>query len=84
MTLKIGDQVQVLNTDYISRRVQVGDVGVVVSSTHQVYTKVYFESINLYQYFNTDQIKPLNEVIKVNCRKPNVLQRIWNYLRGIK
>ena len=22
--------------------------------------------------------------LKFNCRKPNVLQRIWNYLRGIK
>ena len=29
-------------------------------------------------------IEPVTEVIKVNCRKPNVLQRIWNYLRGIK
>ena len=29
-------------------------------------------------------IEPVPTVIKVNCRKPNVLQRIWNYLRGIK
>lgn len=29
-------------------------------------------------------IEPVTEVIKVNCRKPNVRQRIWNYLRGIK
>ena len=29
-------------------------------------------------------IEPVTEVIKVNCREPNVLQRIWNYLRGIK
>ena len=29
-------------------------------------------------------IEPVTGVIKVNCRKPNVLQRIWNYLRGIK
>ena len=29
-------------------------------------------------------IEPVPTVIKVNCREPNVLQRIWNYLRGIK
>ena len=29
-------------------------------------------------------IEPVTGGIKVNCRKPNVLQRIWNYLRGIK
>ena len=29
-------------------------------------------------------IEPVTGVIKVNCRKPNVLQRLWNYLRGIK
>ena len=29
-------------------------------------------------------IEPVPTVLKVNCRKPNVLQRIWNYLRGIK
>lgn len=29
-------------------------------------------------------IEPVHMVLKFNCRKPNVLQRIWNYLRGIK
>lgn len=29
-------------------------------------------------------IEPVSAVLKFNCRKPNVLQRIWNYLRGIK
>lgn len=29
-------------------------------------------------------IEPVSTVLKFNCRKPNVLQRIWNYLRGIK
>lgn len=29
-------------------------------------------------------IEPVPTVLKVNCREPNVLQRIWNYLRGIK
>ena len=29
-------------------------------------------------------IEPVTGIIKVNCREPNVLQRIWNYLRGIK
>lgn len=33
---------------------------------------------------NVSDIEPVTEVIKVNCHKPNVLQRIWNYLRGIK
>ena len=52
MTLQIGDKVQVLNTDYISSRVQVGDVGVVAPTTQHVYTHVYFESTDLYQYFH--------------------------------
>lgn len=25
-------------------------------------------------------IEPVPTVLKVNCRKPNVLQRLWNYL----
>lgn len=29
-------------------------------------------------------IEPVSTVLKFNCRKPNVLQRIWNYLRGTK
>ena len=29
-------------------------------------------------------IEPVSTVLKFNCHKPNVLQRIWNYLRGIK
>lgn len=29
-------------------------------------------------------IEPVSTVLKFNCREPNVLQRIWNYLRGIK
>ena len=29
-------------------------------------------------------IEPVPTVLKFNCHKPNVLQRIWNYLRGIK
>lgn len=29
-------------------------------------------------------IEPVPTVLKFNFRKPNVLQRIWNYLRGIK
>lgn len=29
-------------------------------------------------------IEPVSTVLRFNCRKPNVLQRIWNYLRGIK
>lgn len=28
-------------------------------------------------------IEPVSAVLKFNCRKPNVLQRIWDYLRGI-
>lgn len=29
-------------------------------------------------------IEPVSTVIKFNCRELNVLQRIWNYLRGSK
>ena len=39
---------------------------------------------DLVTWGRVQDIEPVPTVLKVNCRKPNVLQRIWNYLRGIK
>lgn len=46
--------------------------------------QVYIELNGIATWGKVSDIEPVTEVIKVNCRKPNVLQRIWNYLRGIK
>ena len=46
--------------------------------------QVYIELDGIETWGKVSDIEPVTEVIKVNCREPNVLQRIWNYLRGIK
>lgn len=46
--------------------------------------QVHIELDGIATWGRVQDIEPVTEVIKVNCRKPNVLQRIWNYLRGIK
>ena len=47
--------------------------------------QVYIELLDGSETWGRAQdIEPVPTVIKVNCREPNVLQRIWNYLRGIK
>ena len=47
--------------------------------------QVYIELLDGSETWGRAQdIEPVTGVIKVNCREPNVLQRIWNYLRGIK
>ena len=47
--------------------------------------QVYIELLDgIETWGRVQDIEPVPTVIKVNCRKPNVLQRIWNYLRGIK
>ena len=83
MELKVGDKVSVLDTEGIWI-VGVGDVGIVQEITTSGLTEVYFSKYKLVQYFDSYQLQPVSEVIKVDCHKPNVLQRIWNYLRGIK
>ena len=45
---------------------------------------VYIELDGIATWGRVQDIEPVPTVLKVNCRKPNVLQRIWNYLRGIK
>ena len=46
--------------------------------------QVYIELDGITTWGRVQDIEPVTEVIKVNCREPNVLQQIWNYLRGIK
>lgn len=46
--------------------------------------QVYIELDGTRTLGRVQDIEPVTKVIKVNCREPNVLQRIWNYLRGIK
>ena len=46
--------------------------------------QVYIELDGIATCGRVQDIEPVPTVLKFNCRKPNVLQRIWNYLRGIK
>ena len=46
--------------------------------------QVCIELAGVETWGRVQDIEPVPTVLKVNCRKPNVLQRIWNYLRGIK
>ena len=46
--------------------------------------QVHIKLADIETWGRVQDIEPVTEVIKVNCREPNVLQRIWNYLRGIK
>lgn len=46
--------------------------------------QVYIELDGGETWGRVQDIEPVSTVLKFNCRKPNVLQRIWNYLRGIK
>lgn len=42
--------------------------------------QVYIELLDGIETWGRAQdIEPVPTVIKVNCREPNVLQRIWNY-----
>lgn len=86
MELKVGDKVSVLDTELLRGYIRVGDVGVVtdLGGLGGTCLKVQFPQYDCEQYIYTYQVQPVSEVIKVNCHKPNVLQRIWNYLRGIK
>lgn len=46
--------------------------------------QVCIELNDIKTWGRVQDIEPVPTVLKVNCREPNVLQRIWNYLRGIK
>ena len=46
--------------------------------------QIFIELNGTATFGRVQDIEPVPTVLKVNCRKPNVLQRIWNYLRGIK
>lgn len=46
--------------------------------------QVYIELDGDGTWGRVQDIEPVPTVLKFNCRKPNVLKRIWNYLRGIK
>ena len=46
--------------------------------------QIFIELNGTTTWGRVQDIEPVPTVLKVNCRKPNVLQRIWNYLRGIK
>ena len=83
MGLKVGDKVSVLDTELLYSEVRVGDVGVVTRLLGH-YLEVDFPQYGYEQVIYTYQVQPVSEVIKVDCHKPNVLKRIWNYLRGIK
>ena len=84
MEFKAGDKVSVLDTEG-TFDIQVGDVGVVSDYQKEPrWIRVYFPKYGFCQNLDAYQVQPVSEVIKVDCHKPNVLKRIWNYLRGIK
>ena len=80
MTLKVGDKVQVLDTKG-TYRVKVGDVGTVVKPIHN-YIRVYFPKYKIRQHFDEYQLQPVDEVIRVDCHKPNIFKCVCMYLRG--
>ena len=80
MTIKVGDTVSVLDTE-CTVWVEVGDTGTVVEPLYN-YTRVYFPKYKLYQHFDDYQLQPVDEVIRVDCHKPNIFKRVFNYLRG--
>ena len=82
MEFKVGDKVSVLDTKLLYDA-HVGDVGIVTRVLGR-YLEVDFPQCGYEQYVYPHQVQPVSEVIKVDCHKPNVLQRIWNHLRGIK
>ncbi len=60
-------------------------IGTVVLIDSDCALQVYIELLDgSGTWGKVSDIEPVTELIKVNCREPNVLQRIWNYLRGIK
>lgn len=81
MTLKVGDKVQVLDTELCRKCIKVGDAGYVVDSPIRV-NRVYFPEYKIYQYFYGYQLQPVDEVIRVDCHKPSIFKRVCMYLRG--
>ena len=80
MTLKVGDKVRVLDAE-CTYSIKVGDVGTVVEPIHN-YIRVYFTKYKVHQNFEEYQLQPVDEVIRVDCHKPNIFKRVCMYLRG--
>lgn len=82
MGLKVGDKVRVVDTS-MTFNIEPNTVGTVALVSEGTVC-VKFPNRVGGQYVRPNHVQPVSEVIKINCHKPNVLQRICNYLRGIK
>lgn len=87
----VGQIVRVVDTvpakcfNYDTFRVDGERVGTVLEVDHtDCELQIFIELNGTTTWGRVQDIEPVPTVLKVNCRKPNVLQRIWNYLRGIK
>ena len=80
MAIKVGDKVQVLDIES-TYFIKVGDMGTVVEIIGGTVC-VYFQGRHLNQYFSTYPLQPVDEVIRVDCHKPNIFKRVCMYLRG--
>ena len=80
MALKVGDKVSVLDTES-TYSIKVGDVGTVVDITG-IFVTVQFQGRHLNQCLFHYQLQPIDEVIRVDCRKPSIFKRVCMYLRG--
>ena len=80
MAIKVGDKVQVLDTEG-TYYIKAGDVGIVKELVGGTVWCV-FGSAKVGQILLPYQLQPVDEVIRVDCHKPNIFKRVCMYLRG--
>ena len=80
MAIKVGDKVQVLDTE-CTYSIKVGDVGTVKEILSGLVV-VEFHSRSVTQWLSPYQLQPVDEVIRVDCHKPSIFKRVFMYLRG--
>lgn len=84
--VRVVDTVPAKGFNYNTFSVYGGREGTVIGIDKRVgiTLQVGIELNDIETWGRVQDIEPVSTVLKFNCRKPNVLQRIWNYLRGIK
>lgn len=83
--VRVVDTVPAKGFNYDTFSVYGERVGTVLEVDHtDCELQIFIELNGTATFGRVQDIEPVPTVLKVNCRKPNVLQRIWNYLRGIK
>ena len=83
--VRVVDTVPAKGFNYDTFSVDGERVGTVLEVDHtDCELQIFIELNGTATFGRVQDIEPAPTVLKCNCRKPNVLQRIWNYLRGIK